>query len=126
MLARRRQALETLTISALDLFASSLGVFVLMAILLFPFYLREPSVEAELLGAQAERSAAGRSLTEAEREAADTERRSAERLSPRARDDQEHDARHEHCDRGDEGHPHAAVRSWMTGGRPRRYPVTGA
>jgi multidrug efflux pump subunit AcrA (membrane-fusion protein) len=78
VLARRRQALETLTISALDLFASSLGVFVLMAILLFPFYLREPSVEAELLGARAELSAAGRSLTEAEREAADTERRSAE------------------------------------------------
>ena len=56
MLARRRQALEMLTISALDLFASSLGVFVLMAILLFPYYLREPSVEAELLGAQAELS----------------------------------------------------------------------
>ena len=78
MLARRRQGLEMLTISALDLFASSLGVFVLMAILLFPYYLREPSIEAELLGAQAELSAAGRSLTEAEREAADTERLRAE------------------------------------------------
>ena len=78
MLARRRQALEMLTISALDLFASALGVFVLMAILLFPYYLREPSVEAELQGARAELAASGRSLSEAEREAADAERRKAE------------------------------------------------
>lgn len=59
--------MEFLSISALDLFASALGVFVLMAILLFPYYLRQPSLETELEGAQAELAASGASLQEAER-----------------------------------------------------------
>jgi hypothetical protein len=42
------RSLEVLTISALDLFASALGVFVLMAVLLFPFFLKQPSIEAEM------------------------------------------------------------------------------
>ncbi len=58
--------MEFLSISALDLFASALGVFVLMAILLFPYYLRQPSLETELEGAQAELAASGSSLQEAE------------------------------------------------------------
>lgn len=65
MLVRRRQALEVLSISALDIFASALGVFVLMAILLFPYYLKQPSIEAAQAGAEAELSAAGDALTEA-------------------------------------------------------------
>lgn len=51
---RRRSAAQSLSISALDLFASALGVFVLIFVLLLPFYLKRPSVEAELLGAEAE------------------------------------------------------------------------
>jgi multidrug efflux pump subunit AcrA (membrane-fusion protein) len=61
--------MEFLSISALDLFASALGIFVLMAILLFPYYLRQPSLEIELEGAQAELAASGSSLQEAERTA---------------------------------------------------------
>jgi hypothetical protein len=48
------RALEVLSISALDLFASALGVFILMAVVLFPFYLKAPSVEAALDGARQE------------------------------------------------------------------------
>jgi hypothetical protein len=69
MLIPRRRTMEFLSISALDLFASALGVFVLMAILLFPYYLRQPSLETELEGAQAELAASGESLQEAERTA---------------------------------------------------------
>lgn len=61
--------MEFLSISALDLFASALGIFVLMAILLFPYYLRQPSLEVELEGARAELSASGESLQDAERTA---------------------------------------------------------
>jgi len=61
--------MEFLSISALDLFASALGIFVLMAILLFPYYLRQPSLETDLAGARAELSASGESLDEAERTA---------------------------------------------------------
>ncbi|MDX1710746.1 MAG: VWA domain-containing protein [Rhodovibrionaceae bacterium] len=53
MLVRRRTAAQALSISALDLFASALGVFVLMFVLLLPFYLKSPSVEAEQAGAEA-------------------------------------------------------------------------
>jgi hypothetical protein len=67
MLVRRRQALEVLSISALDIFASALGVFVLMAILLFPYYLKQPSIEREQAGAVAELTAAGDALTDATR-----------------------------------------------------------
>jgi hypothetical protein len=69
MLIPRRRTMEFLSISALDLFASALGIFVLMAILLFPYYLRQPSLEADLAGARAELSASGESLQDAERTA---------------------------------------------------------
>lgn len=77
MLVRPRPALEVLSISALDLFASALGVFVLIAIILFPYYLREPSVEAQLEGARAELSAAGHSVTEAEQQVEQAQRQKA-------------------------------------------------
>ena len=64
MLSRPRRTLDLLSISALDLFASALGVFVLMAVLLFPFYLKQPSIEADLAGATAQMTAAGMALTE--------------------------------------------------------------
>lgn len=59
MHAPRRQAFDVLSISALDIFASALGVFILMAILMFPYYLKQPSLEVEQAGAEAELSAAG-------------------------------------------------------------------
>jgi len=54
MLVRRRTAAQALSISALDLFASALGVFVLMFVLLLPFYLKQPSIEAAQAGAEAQ------------------------------------------------------------------------
>lgn len=59
-----------LSISALDIFASALGVFILVAIILFPYYLKQPSIEAAEQGARAELAAAERASLESEREAA--------------------------------------------------------
>ncbi|NNG02864.1 MAG: VWA domain-containing protein [Inquilinus sp.] len=89
MLARRQRTLDLLSISALDLFASALGVFVLMAVLLFPFYLKAPSIEADLAGAEAEQQAAGLALSEARRLANEAEeaRAAAEALRTRAIDE---------------------------------------
>ena len=89
MLVRRSRTLDLLSISALDLFASALGVFVLMAVLLFPFYLKQPSIEAELQGAQAQMSAAGMALTEARRAATEAaeERGATDELMARAVDE---------------------------------------
>jgi von Willebrand factor type A domain len=78
MLIPRRRTMEMFSISALDLFASALGTFILLAILLFPFYLRQPSVEADLHGARAELAASGESLREAERTAETTAQRKAQ------------------------------------------------
>ena len=52
MIHRTSRQLEVLSISALDLFASALGVFILVAILLFPFYLKQPSIKDALNGAR--------------------------------------------------------------------------
>jgi hypothetical protein len=49
-----RNTFEVLGISALDLFASSLGVFVLVVFVLLPFYLRQPTLDAARAGAEAE------------------------------------------------------------------------
>lgn len=86
MLQRPRRSLEVLTISALDLFASALGVFILMAVLLFPYYLKQPSLEDELEGARRELQAAKDSVFDARRDAeqADAERREAEESVRRA------------------------------------------
>jgi von Willebrand factor type A domain len=64
--------MEMLTISALDIFASALGVFMLVSILLFPNYLKQPSIEAEQAGARAELAAAADDLTHARQAVADT------------------------------------------------------
>jgi hypothetical protein len=73
----RRQPLELLTISALDIFASSLGVFVLVSILMFPYYLKQPSLEAEQAGAEAELAAAGEALEQRTRSLAEAQARRA-------------------------------------------------
>ena len=85
MLARPRRSMEVLSISALDLFASALGVFVLFAIFLFPYYLRQPSLEQDRLGADADLVAAGAALTEARRMASAAEDRTAEAAALRRR-----------------------------------------
>ncbi len=69
MLSRSRQGLEVLSISSLDLFASALGAFILIAILMFPYYLRQPSIEEDLAGAKQELSAAGSSASSARQSA---------------------------------------------------------
>jgi hypothetical protein len=81
MLIPRRRTMEMFSISALDLFASALGTFILLSILLFPFYLRQPSLETELGGAQAELAASGESLREAERIAETTAQRKAKAIA---------------------------------------------
>ncbi|MFQ5972946.1 MAG: VWA domain-containing protein [Alphaproteobacteria bacterium] len=80
MIHRPPRSLEVLSISALDLFASALGVFVLIAVILFPFYLKEPSIEADLEGARAELEASGAALTRARQLASEAaeEREAAE------------------------------------------------
>lgn len=65
MIHRPPRSLDVLSVSALDLFASALGVFVLIAVILFPFYLKEPSLEADVEGARAELEATGAALTRA-------------------------------------------------------------
>lgn len=67
MIHRPSRSLEVLSISALDLFASALGVFILVAILLFPFYLKQPSLNDALAGARATLSAAADSNTASKR-----------------------------------------------------------
>ncbi len=71
MLLKPRRRLEGLSISALDLFASALGVFVLIAILLFPYYLKRPAQEADLEGARAELAALGEAFEQARQVAAE-------------------------------------------------------
>ncbi len=66
MMSRPKRNLEVISISALDLFASALGVFILMSVLLFPYYLRQPSTERDLEGARAANAQAGLSMTEAQ------------------------------------------------------------
>jgi len=85
---RRHATFETLSISALDLFASSLGAFMLLALMLFPFWLRQPELRTEAAEAEARavraeqaRQAAATALSEA----AETQR-SAEQKLARARD----------------------------------------
>ncbi len=88
MLVRPRQSLEVLSISSLDLFASALGAFILIAILLFPYYLRQPSIEQDLAGAQQSLSAAGSSASTARQSAQEAaeERAQAEADLARARE----------------------------------------
>jgi hypothetical protein len=53
MRSRVRNSFEFLSVSALDLFASALGVFVLITFVLLPFYLQQPSLETDLRGESA-------------------------------------------------------------------------
>ena len=81
-----KRSFGALSVSALDLFASALGVFILIAILMFPYYLRQPSIREELAGAEAELSAAQDSTKSILEEIASLrdERRQAERAQAAA------------------------------------------
>lgn len=60
---RPNRNIEIFSISALDLFASALGAFILVAIILFPYYLKDQDASAKQAATQAE-------LVEAQRQAA--------------------------------------------------------
>ncbi len=82
MRAPRRGLTDSLSVSALDLFASALGVFVVMFIILMPFYLKQPSTELGLQGALSRLSGAQEQLSraqEAESDAQATLTREAEK-----------------------------------------------
>ncbi|MGI9492681.1 MAG: VWA domain-containing protein [Geminicoccaceae bacterium] len=81
MYVPRRQAMEVLSISALDIFASALGAFVLIAILMFPYYLKQPSLEAELDGAEAELATAQSDQSQLMQQLAQSETAAAEALA---------------------------------------------
>ncbi|MDJ0942152.1 MAG: VWA domain-containing protein [Kiloniellales bacterium] len=85
MHSRQRRNLEVISISALDLFASALGVFILMSVVLFPYYLRQPSTEQELQGARANQAASGVSLSEARQVAEDAQDAMAEAEARRSK-----------------------------------------
>jgi von Willebrand factor type A domain len=52
-----RSPFEFLSMSTLDLFASMLGTFVLIAFVLLPYYLRQPALEADVAEAKSETAA---------------------------------------------------------------------
>lgn len=54
MRASVRSSFEFLSMSTLDLFASMLGTFILITFVLLPYYLRQPSIEADIAQAEAE------------------------------------------------------------------------
>ncbi len=78
MRAARSGSTSTLSVSALDLFASALGVFVVMFIILMPFYLKRPSVESGLVGARADLAEAEEAMAQANEGAASAQRELAE------------------------------------------------
>lgn len=73
---RPNRSLEIFSISALDLFASALGAFILVAVILFPYYLKNWEVVAENKRLQEELQATRDQLQEA-RSAAAAERQRA-------------------------------------------------
>ena len=89
MMSRQRRNLEVISISALDLFASALGVFILMSIVLFPYYLRQPSTEKDLQGARANQTAAGVSLADAQQIASEAKDAMAEAEARRSKAENE-------------------------------------
>ena len=66
---RPRRELNIFSISALDLFASAMGAFILIAVILFPYYLKNHEVVAERDQARQELAETRRALAAAEAEA---------------------------------------------------------
>lgn len=75
---RGRKSVEVFSMSALDLFASGLGAFILLAVLLFPYYNKVRSMQEQTLQAQqqaAESEKATQAARQAQREAQAAEER---------------------------------------------------
>lgn len=68
-LRRPSRSLEVFSISALDLFASSLGAFILVAVVLFPYYLKNSDVVRELMTSEAKIKKAEKTAKAAEQNA---------------------------------------------------------
>lgn len=66
-----------LSVSALDLFASSLGVFMLLAVMLFPYYLKKPSLDREIDAGETALAQVTASLDAAKRSESEAEVRRA-------------------------------------------------
>jgi len=88
--ARRRPSFDMLSVSALDLFASSLGVFMLLAVMLFPYYLKKPALERQIDAGEAALAQATANLDQAtaSETAATTRRAAAEDALAKAKERQ--------------------------------------
>ena len=69
MLTRRRGMLEIISVSALDLFASALGAFMLLTLVMMPFWLKRPSLDQARAGAEARLAEEARAAESTAREA---------------------------------------------------------
>lgn len=74
---RPNRTLEIFSISALDLFASALGAFILVAVILFPYYLKNFEVVAENKQMAADMQAMKTKLAAAEAEAEEQKKKAA-------------------------------------------------
>lgn len=70
---RPSRELNIFSLSALDLFASAMGAFILIAVILFPYYLKNHEVVAERDQARQELAETRRALAAAEQRARDAE-----------------------------------------------------
>jgi len=77
MLTRRKNAPDALNVSALDLFASAMGTFILIAIVLFPYYLNTKDAAAAAKQQAAEIEALQRKAAQAKARAAKAKREAA-------------------------------------------------
>jgi multidrug efflux pump subunit AcrA (membrane-fusion protein) len=75
---RPRRELNIFSISALDLFASAMGAFILIAVILFPYYLKNNEVVAERDQARKELAETRRDLADARRAEAAAEQKARE------------------------------------------------
>ena len=74
---KRNRALEIFSVSALDLFASAMGTFILIAIVLFPYYLKQETVTGRLKQNSAEIERLKKRAAEAEAKAKTAEQQAA-------------------------------------------------
>lgn len=80
---RRRQTVEVFSISALDLFASSLGVFMIITFVLFPYFRNKEEAQKNLTAASAQAQQASERERSATADAQEAERRARQAEDPR-------------------------------------------
>src|SRR5690606_33469138 len=74
---RPSRELNIFSLSALDLFASAMGAFILIAVILFPYYQQNAKIMLELKETKARAETAEREARDAQRAAAEAGRRAA-------------------------------------------------